>query len=84
MPTGTATLLLLLLLLQSWQTHCELQPLRFLDRELLPHLVFVTRRLAKFIGTLASCELLLCSQTLHTGLGTRLPDSAPLSSSHCV
>ena len=30
--------------------YCEQQPLRFLDRELLPHLVWVIRRLAKFIG----------------------------------
>ena len=51
------------LLLQSWQMHCELQPLRFLDRELLPHLVFVTRRLAQFIGTAASCELLQTCST---------------------
>lgn len=32
-----------------WQTYCEKQPLRFLDRELLPHLVYVTKRLAKFV-----------------------------------
>ena len=31
---------------QHWQRTVELQPLRFLDRELLPHLVGVTRRLA--------------------------------------
>ena len=36
---------------QIWQRHIEKQPLRFFDRELLPHLAYVTRRLAKFIGT---------------------------------
>ena len=35
---------------KTWQVYCELQPLRFLDRELFPLLVFSTRKLAKFIG----------------------------------
>lgn len=35
---------------QAWQVYCERQPLKFLDRELLPLLVFITRQLAKFIG----------------------------------
>ncbi len=35
---------------QKWQTYIETQPLKFFDRELLPHLVYVTRRMAKFIG----------------------------------
>ncbi|XP_078068477.1 uncharacterized protein LOC144493440 isoform X2 [Mustelus asterias] len=35
---------------QKWQVHIERQPLRFYDRELLPHLVFVTKRLAEFVG----------------------------------
>ncbi|XP_060085055.1 uncharacterized protein LOC132564420 [Ylistrum balloti] len=34
---------------QEWQMYVERQPLRFYDRELLPHLVYVTRRLAKFV-----------------------------------
>ncbi|OWF37410.1 L-cysteine desulfhydrase-like [Mizuhopecten yessoensis] len=34
---------------QEWQRYVERQPLRFYDRELLPHLVYVTRRLAKFV-----------------------------------
>ena len=34
---------------QKWQMYTEQQPLRFYDRELLPHLVYVTRRLASFI-----------------------------------
>jgi selenocysteine lyase/cysteine desulfurase len=33
----------------AWQVYCERQPLRFLDRDLLPLLVLTTRRLAKFI-----------------------------------
>lgn len=36
---------------QLWQAYIERQPLRFFDRELLPHLVYVTRRLAKFVGS---------------------------------
>lgn len=35
---------------QHWQRVVELQPLRFLDRQLLPHLVGVTRRLAVMLG----------------------------------
>ncbi len=35
---------------QHWQRVVELQPLRFLDRELLPHLVGITRRLASMLG----------------------------------
>ena len=40
---------------QKYQVWTERQPLRFYDRELLPHLVHVTRRLAKFVGM---CHLL--------------------------
>ncbi|XP_022108998.1 probable L-cysteine desulfhydrase, chloroplastic isoform X2 [Acanthaster planci] len=35
---------------QKWQIHIERQPLRFFDRESLPQLVHVVRRLAKFVG----------------------------------
>ncbi|XP_048452765.1 L-cysteine desulfhydrase-like [Rhincodon typus] len=35
---------------QKWQVYIEQQPLRFYDRELFPHLVFVTKRLAEFVG----------------------------------
>lgn len=35
---------------QKWQSHIERQPLRFFDRELLPLLVYVTRRLAQFVS----------------------------------
>jgi isopenicillin-N epimerase len=34
--------------------YCERQPLRFLDRELLPLLAFTTRRLADFIDATPS------------------------------
>jgi isopenicillin-N epimerase len=33
-----------------WRYHLEQQPLRYHDRELLPHLVYSTRRLAQFCG----------------------------------
>ncbi|KAL4232793.1 hypothetical protein ACF0H5_007479 [Mactra antiquata] len=36
---------------QKYQRWTERQPLRFYDRELLPHLVYVTRRIAKFINS---------------------------------
>lgn len=39
-----------LIAVKVWQTYCEKQPLKFLDRELLPHLVYVTKKLAKFVG----------------------------------
>ncbi|XP_048734812.2 uncharacterized protein LOC125650493 isoform X2 [Ostrea edulis] len=35
---------------QKWQRYTETQPLRFFDRDLLPHMAYVTRRLAKFVG----------------------------------
>ncbi|GLC60560.1 hypothetical protein PLESTB_001626900 [Pleodorina starrii] len=34
----------------QWREHCEAQPLRFLDRELFPHMVRVMREMADFIG----------------------------------
>ncbi|XP_025097548.1 probable L-cysteine desulfhydrase, chloroplastic isoform X2 [Pomacea canaliculata] len=49
---------------QQWQLYAERQPLRFFDRELLPHLVFVTRRLAKFVGCDASDLALLTNATM--------------------
>jgi len=33
---------------QQWRLHLERQPLRFFDRDLLPHLVYSARRLADF------------------------------------
>ncbi|XP_041463183.1 L-cysteine desulfhydrase-like [Lytechinus variegatus] len=35
---------------QQWQRYIEKQPLRFFDREVLPHMAYVTRRLAEFVG----------------------------------
>ena len=35
---------------QKWQMHCDSQPLRFFDREMMPILVYVVRRMANFIG----------------------------------
>lgn len=34
----------------AWRLHCERQPLRFLDRELMPQLVAVLRRVAAHVG----------------------------------
>lgn len=35
---------------QKWQIYIEKQPLKALDREIFPHLVDVTRKLAKFVN----------------------------------
>ncbi|ELT96263.1 hypothetical protein CAPTEDRAFT_209775 [Capitella teleta] len=51
---------------QKWQVHIEKQPLRFFDRELLPHLAFVTRRLAKFVGCDATDLVLVPNATTAT------------------
>lgn len=42
----------------KWQCYAERQPVRFVDREMLPHLVHVNRRLAKFVGC-DSCDIVL-------------------------
>ncbi|XP_078699429.1 uncharacterized protein LOC144926473 isoform X2 [Branchiostoma floridae x Branchiostoma belcheri] len=34
----------------KWQVQVERQPLRFFDRQVLPHLVWVSRRAAQFVG----------------------------------
>lgn len=34
---------------EQWRRYLELQPLRFFDRTLLPHLAYATRRMAKFV-----------------------------------
>ena len=34
----------------AWQAHCEAQPLRFIDRELFPHMVALLRDMAEFIN----------------------------------
>ncbi|XP_072408054.1 uncharacterized protein [Chiloscyllium punctatum] len=46
---------------QKWQVYIEQQPLRFYDRELFPHLVFVTKRLAEFVDYF--CCISDCSPT---------------------
>lgn len=35
---------------EQWRKYIELQPLRYFDRDLLPHLVYSTRLLSKFIN----------------------------------
>ncbi|XP_042189042.1 probable L-cysteine desulfhydrase, chloroplastic [Callorhinchus milii] len=49
---------------QKWQVYIERQPLRFYDRELLPHLVFVTKRLAKFVGCSPTDLVLVSNVTM--------------------
>ncbi|XP_077862119.1 uncharacterized protein LOC144343467 [Saccoglossus kowalevskii] len=34
----------------QWQYYIERQPVRFMDRDVLPHLVCITRKLAQFVG----------------------------------
>lgn len=34
----------------QFQRYVEQQPLRFFDREMLPQMVYITRRMAKFVG----------------------------------
>lgn len=36
---------------EQWRLYLEQQPLRYFDRDLLPHLVYTTRRLAQFLET---------------------------------
>ncbi|XP_071800923.1 uncharacterized protein [Asterias amurensis] len=49
---------------QTWQVHIERQPLRFFDRHSLPHLVYVVRRLAKFVGCKPSGLVLVPNVTM--------------------
>ncbi|XP_033123948.1 putative L-cysteine desulfhydrase 1 [Anneissia japonica] len=49
-----------------WQKYMERQPLRFLDKEIFPHLVYVTRRLAKFVGCDPTDILLVTNVTTAT------------------
>ena len=41
---------------EAWRYHLEQQPLRYFDRDLLPHLAYATRRLAKFASSSSSTE----------------------------
>jgi selenocysteine lyase/cysteine desulfurase len=47
----------------KWQVHCDKQPLRFFDREMMPILVYVVRRMASFIGAPPSNVVLLPNVT---------------------
>lgn len=42
----------------KWQCYIERQPVRFVDREMLPLLAHVNRRLAKFVGS-DPCDIVL-------------------------
>lgn len=48
---------------QSWQRYAERQPLRFFDREILPLMVSVTRRLAAFVNCPARDLVLMTNAT---------------------
>lgn len=47
----------------KWQCYVERQPVRFVDREMLPLLAHVNRRLAKFVGAEPSDVVLLPNAT---------------------
>lgn len=47
----------------KWQCYIERQPVRFIDREMLPLLAHVNRRLAKFVGSDPSDVVLLPNAT---------------------
>jgi len=53
---------------QQWRHYLEQQPLRYFDRDLLPHLVYSTRRLAHFMKTSPTNLALLPNVT--SGLNT--------------
>lgn len=53
---------------QQWRLHLERQPLRFFDRDLLPHLVYSARRLAAFTNSTREATTLLPNVTF--GLNT--------------
>jgi selenocysteine lyase/cysteine desulfurase len=44
---------------EQWRRYLERQPLRYFDRDLLPHLVYSTRRLASFVNAPDPSTLLL-------------------------
>ncbi|XP_059153483.1 uncharacterized protein LOC131939285 [Physella acuta] len=60
----------------KWQEYSEKQPLRFYDRELLPLLVHVCRRLAAFVGCNARDLVLINNATFGTN---SVLNSFPLS-----
>ncbi|KAK9829074.1 hypothetical protein WJX72_003762 [[Myrmecia] bisecta] len=64
-----------------WRLHCEKQPLRFLDRELFPHIVRVLRELAAFVHCRPQDLVVLPNAT--TGLNTVI-QSIPLTVADAV
>jgi len=61
---------------QAWQVHCERQPLRFIDRELFPHIVHSLRCIAAEVGVPPERCVFLPNAT--TGFNAALR-SAPLA-----
>ncbi|XP_078256389.1 uncharacterized protein LOC144594076 [Rhinoraja longicauda] len=59
---------------QKWQLYIERQPLRFYDRELLPHLVFVTKRLSEFVGCSPADLVLVPNVTMAMNIIVRSQD----------
>lgn len=55
---------------QQWRLHLERQPLRFFDRDLLPHLVHSARQMAEFVNADRSGIALLPNVT--TGINTAI------------
>ena len=69
---------------QKWQCYTEKQPLRFLDRELLPHLVHVTRRVAKFVGADRRDVVLVPNATTGTNAVVRSLKLLPGDKIYCL
>ena len=55
---------------EQWRLHLERQPLRYFDRDLLPHLVYSARRMAEFTNSSREATTLLPNVTF--GLNTVL------------
>ena len=70
--------------LQDWQVYCERQPLRFLDRQMIPQMAYALMRLGKFVGKVydhmwKTCRIAIFAKTaivLYTS-STVLPLIAP-------
>lgn len=55
---------------EQWRLHLERQPLRYFDRDLLPHLVYAARRIASFVNAPRDATTLIPNVTY--GLNTIL------------
>ena len=67
----------------QWRAHLEKQPLRYHDRELLPHLAYSTRRLASFMN-LHRCHITL-TPNVTSGINSVLSSYArQVSDSHVI